>query len=225
MFVETSTGIIRENLTYIIMQKNIIRIAIGTGLILLIPLVLTLLGDGVDGQGWNWKLGDFIFAFVLLFGTGLAYELIARKSDNSAYRFAVGIAVVSALLLVWVNAAVGIIGEPGGPNLMYFGVLAVGFIGALIARFRPHGMARTLFTMALAQILVPVIALVIAKPQVVMEAPGVVGVFGLNIFFAMLLSDRLCCFGARRVSTTKNCRLRFRFSTYRLKLRHYPISG
>lgn len=184
------------------MQKNIMRIAVGTGLLLLIPLVLTLLGDGVDGQGWNWKLDDFIFAFVLLFGAGLTYELVARRSDNSTYRVAVGIAVVSGLLLVWVNAAVGIIGKPGGPNLMYFGVLAVGFIGALVARFRPHGMARALFTMAIAQMLVPVIALVTAKPQITMEPPGVVGVFGLNAFFAMLFVGSALLF--RRASTTNS---------------------
>ena len=28
---------------------------------------------------------------------------------------------------------------------MYFGVLAVGIVGALLARFQPHGMARALF--------------------------------------------------------------------------------
>ena len=44
----------------------------------------------------------------------------------------------------------------------------------------------TLFAMAIAQMLVPVIALVIAKSQVTMELRGVVGVFGLNAFFAML---------------------------------------
>jgi hypothetical protein len=179
------------------MQKKIVRIAVGTGLILLVPLVLTLLGDGIDGQGWNWKLGDFIFAFVLLFGAGLTYELVARRSDNSTYRIAVGIAVVSGLLLVWVNGAVGIIGEPGGPNLMYFGVLAVGFIGALIARFRPRGMARALFTTAIAQMLVPVIALVIAKRQITMEPPGVVGVFALNAVFAMLFVGSALLFDAQ----------------------------
>ena len=184
------------------MQKNIIRIAVGTGLLLLIPLVLTLLGDGVDGQGWNWSLGDFIFAFVLLFAAGLTYEIVARRSDNSTYRIAVGIAVMSALLLVWVNGAVGIIGEPGGPNLMYVGVLAVGFIGALLARFRPHGMARALFTMAIAQMSVPVIALVTAKPQMTMEPPGVVGVFGLNAFFAMLFVGSALLF--RRASATNS---------------------
>jgi hypothetical protein len=161
--------------------RSAVRIALATAFILLILLVAMQFSDQ-----WNWDLFDFVFAGVLLFGTGLASELIARKSDNSAYRFAVGITVVSALLLIWINAAVGIIGEPGGSNLMYFGVLAVGFIGALIARFRPHGMARALFTMAIAQMLVPVIALVIAKPQITVEPPGVAGVFGLNAFFALL---------------------------------------
>lgn len=55
----------------------------------------------------------------------------------------------------------GIIGADGDPaNLMYFGVLAVGIIGALIARFRPAGMARALFATALAQASVAVIALI-----------------------------------------------------------------
>ena len=39
-------------------------------------------------------------------------------------------------------------------------MLAVGIIGAIIARFRPHGMARALFATALAQALVAVIALI-----------------------------------------------------------------
>jgi hypothetical protein len=43
---------------------------------------------------------------------------------------------------------------------MYFGVVGVGIIGAIVARFRPHGMARALFATALAQALVAVIALI-----------------------------------------------------------------
>jgi hypothetical protein len=42
---------------------------------------------------------------------------------------------------------------------MYGGVLAVAIIGAFIARFRPHGMARALAATALVQALVGVIAL------------------------------------------------------------------
>jgi len=71
-----------------------------------------------------------------------------------AYRFAVGVALTTAFILLWVNGAVGIIGdESNDANIMYFGVLAVGFIGAIIARFRPLGMARALYAMALAQVL------------------------------------------------------------------------
>ena len=77
-----------------------------------------------------------------------------------AYWAAVGVAVVAALLLVWLSLGVGIIGRDGDPaNRMYFGVLAVGLAGAVIARFRPRGMVRALLAMALAQMLVAAIAL------------------------------------------------------------------
>ncbi|OGZ35863.1 MAG: hypothetical protein A2V60_01015 [Candidatus Portnoybacteria bacterium RIFCSPHIGHO2_01_FULL_39_19] len=134
--------------------KRLIRWAVIVALILLIPLVLTLLGSGVDGEGWHWTLFDFVFMGTLLFGSALAYELIARKMSYGAYRAAVGVAVVTVVLLVWINGAVGIIGD-SSVNTMYFGVLAVGFISALIARFRPHGMSRALFAMQLLRLWFP----------------------------------------------------------------------
>lgn len=88
------------------------------------------------------------------------------NKDNTTYRFALGVALSAAVILVWLSLGVGIIGRDGDPaNLMYFGVLAVGIIGALIARFRPRGMARALFAMALAQALVAVIALIVGLGQ------------------------------------------------------------
>ncbi len=97
----------------------------------------------------------------LLIGVGLAVELASRKTGQAAYRAAVGLALGSALLLGLANGAVGIIGsEDNGANLMYGGVLVVGSIGAIIARFKPEGMARALFATALAQTLVAGIALV-----------------------------------------------------------------
>lgn len=83
---------------------------------------------------------------------------------NSAYRVAVGIAVAAALLLVWMHGAVAT--EDDSPGLMFFGVLVVGVIGAIIARFRPQGMARALFATALAQALVAVIAMIAWKQYV-----------------------------------------------------------
>ena len=157
MFVETFGGIIRENITFIIMQnKNIIRIMLATAFILLLPLLAMQFTDEVV---WDWA--DFAVGGALLFAAGLMYELVARTIDKIVYRVAVGVAVVAALLLVWMNLAVGIIGsEDNLANLMYIGVLAVGIIGAIIARLQPHGMARALFMMALTQALVAVIALI-----------------------------------------------------------------
>ena len=120
----------------------------------------------------------------LLIGVGIAVELASRKTGEAAYRAAVGLALGSALLLGWVNAAVGIIGsEDNEANLMYGGVLVVGAIGAIIARFKPKGMARALFATALAQTLVAVIALVgrVGSPY-----SGPLEIVTINGFFVAL---------------------------------------
>jgi hypothetical protein len=123
-------------------------------LILMVPLIAMQFTSEVA-----WSPFDFIVAGGLLFGAGLAYEVISRRVGSIVYRSAVGISVAAALLLVWVNLAVGIIGSESNPaNLMYVGVLAVGMIGALLARFEPQGMARALLATAVAQMLVAFIA-------------------------------------------------------------------
>ena len=148
-------------------------------LILLLPLVAMQFTDEV-----GWGPVDFIVAGVLLFGSLLTYELVARKMGSLAYKAAVGIAVATALLLVWVNLAVGIIGSEDNPaNLMYLGVLAVGLIGGLIARLEPRGMALALFATALAQMLVAVIALVAGSG---FAESGPLEIVALNGIFATL---------------------------------------
>ena len=80
--------------------------------------------------------------------------------SSTAYRLAVGLALTAAFLIVWMNAAAGLIGiEDDDPaNLLYGGVLAIGVIGALLARLEPRGMARACFAMAAAQAVVGAIA-------------------------------------------------------------------
>ncbi len=120
-------------------------------LILLLPLL----------TGAPWTVGDYVFAAVLLLGVGLPFDLVMRKADSAAYRAASGLGLAAGLLLVWVNGAVGILGsEDNDANLLYFGVLAIGFVGALLARFRPRGMAYAMAATALAQTAVAVGALV-----------------------------------------------------------------
>ena len=94
-------------------KKNITRVALIAGLILLVPLVLQLtIGTGVDGQGFNWKLGDFIVMGALIFGAGLAIDFAMRKVTNSTRRIVAIIAIVLAFLLIWAELAVGIFGTP-----------------------------------------------------------------------------------------------------------------
>jgi len=148
-------------------------------LILLLPLLAMLFTDDV-----RWSLTDFVFAAALLFGACLTYELVASTVANIEYRAAAGVAVAAALILVWLSLGVGIIGKDGDPaNLMYFGVLAVGIIGALIARFRPRGMARALVATALAQTSVAVIALIAGLGY---PWSGALELSALNGFFVAL---------------------------------------
>ena len=165
-------------------NKKIIRIALVTAFILMVPLVAMQFTTGV-----NWSVFDFIVMGVLLFSTGLAYELIASKGSNTVYRVAAGVAIGTAFLLIWVNLAVGFIGSGANPaNLMYAGVPVIGIVGAVVAQFRPRGMARALFATALAQVLVPVIALIIEKSQVASGEVSLefVKALGLTGFFAAL---------------------------------------
>jgi len=156
--------------------RSVGGVALATAFVLLIPLLAE----------WPWTLADFVFAGALILGTGLTFVLVARQASNIAYRFAFGIALAAAFLLVWLTGAVGIIGsEDDNANVMYFGVLAIGIIGAIIARFRPHGMALALFATALAQVLVAVIALIIGLGSP-WSPPGVLGTLILNGFFAGL---------------------------------------
>ena len=115
--------------------------------LLLLPLVAMQFTSEV-----NWTVGDFIFAAVLFGSVGLAFELIVRKSDSLAYRFGAGLAVVTAFLTVWVNGAVGMIGDEGNPyNLVFGGVLFVALLGSILARFEPAAMVRAMIVAAIAQ--------------------------------------------------------------------------
>lgn len=81
-------------------------------------------------------------------------------SARNAYRLGLAVALGAALFLVWGVGALGIIGAGGRPDLMYLGALAVGVVGALLARFRSSGMAWALAATALALLVVAGIALV-----------------------------------------------------------------
>ncbi len=147
--------------------------------LLLLPAIAMQFTDEV-----NWDETDFLVFGAMLAAAGGTYELAARMTGNSAYRAAVGVALAGAFILVWMNLAVGIIGSEDDPaNLMYGGVLAIGIIGAIAARFQPQGMARALVATALAQASVAVVALVAGLGS---PGSGPLEIVALNGFFAAL---------------------------------------
>ena len=156
-------------------------------LLLLLPLIAMQFTDEV-----GWGVGDFATFGALLLAVGLPYELAVRKTGDSAYRAAVGVALVAAVLLGWIHLAGGRSGDEGNPaNLMYVVVLAIGVIGAVIARFRPDEMSRALFATALAQASAAVVALIAGW-----GAPenGPLELVGLNGFFVALFAGSALLF-------------------------------
>jgi hypothetical protein len=108
--------------------------------------------------GAPWTLSDYGFAGLLFALAGGAVELGLLASSNIAYRLGTMVAVVTAFLLIWVNAAVGFLGNEANPANAVFGiVLLVALSGAVLARFAAHGMARAMAAAAIAQALAGII--------------------------------------------------------------------
>ncbi|WP_421773679.1 hypothetical protein [Gracilimonas sp.] len=162
------------------LSKNLLYLAAGTAAILLIPFTAMQFTSEVV-----WTLSDFIFAAVLILGTGSTYLFVTRKSGTTAYRIAVGLALGTGFFLIWSNLAVGIIGSEDNPiNLWYFGVIAIGIIGAFISGFKADGMVITLSAAAMAQALISFVAIFGGYYQ--SPPSSVIEILGVNGFFVTL---------------------------------------
>lgn len=124
----------------------------GAAGLLLLPLVAMRYTTEV-----NWTVGDFIFAALLIGVIGVTFELTVRVTRSWTHRTAVGFALAAALFTVWVNGAVGMIGDEDNPyNLLFLGVIVLALVGSVAARFRPAGMAAAMGIAAIAHIAIAV---------------------------------------------------------------------
>ena len=80
------------------MSKMILRVALVALGLLMVPLVASQVVEG-----WNWGVGGFVFTYVLFFGTGLAFALIARKMNAWTCKAGVGLALVAGFVMGWGN--------------------------------------------------------------------------------------------------------------------------
>lgn len=144
----------------------------GAAFLLLLPAVAMRFTDEVD-----WDLFDFVVMGLLLGSLCGVFELALRLARSSAYVIATGIAAAAAFFNVWINLAVGIIGSEQNPvNTIFFAVLAIALVGAVLARLQPRGLARAMQATAVAQGLTAVVAAVLGDD----------GVFLLPLFLAAM---------------------------------------
>jgi hypothetical protein len=152
IFCETLVGIIRENaIPMSQLGKTMLRVALGSLAVWMVPLVASQFFED-----WHWGVGGFIRVYVLFFLTGMVMALVARRMGVWSYKAGVGVALVAGFALGWSNMVQ--VADSGHPeNLVYYSVLAVGIVGACLARLNARGLALTLFAMAATLALIAVI--------------------------------------------------------------------
>ncbi len=133
---------------------------------------------------WPWSAADFIVAAVIFAIVGVTFELALRASGDISYRLGSAAAIATTFLLVWIDLAVGIIGNENNPlNLMFFGVIAVALVGGIVARFEADGMARAMTVAAVLQALIGAVVFLFDGGRT--EPPGRFALLLLIEFFAV----------------------------------------
>ena len=96
---------------------------------------------------------ELIFAGVLVAAVGIPYEIATRVPGRLTYWAGAGLALATALSLVLMNGAVGIIGSEDNPhNRIFIAGIAVAAAGAVTARFQAKGLALAMFAAALTHV-------------------------------------------------------------------------
>jgi len=174
VFGETLVGIIRENITH--MPKTVLRVALGALAALMVPLIASQFVPD-----WHWGVSGFAFAYVAFFLVGMGYAVISRRMGAWSYKAGVGLALAAGFGLAWSNM-VHVTGTENPTLFLYFSVLAVGVIGAGLARLNAGGLARTLFAMAAVMLAISMLLPSGAPPDIARRMA--IGHAGLVVVFA-----------------------------------------
>lgn len=88
-------------------NKRFMAILLIIVVLLCIPLIAMQFTNQVV-----WTLSDFIIAGILLLGTGIVIEIVARNVKEKRTRIGMIIGTLVVLFLVWAELAVGVFGTP-----------------------------------------------------------------------------------------------------------------
>lgn len=103
MFVETSVGIITENI-HTMRTKRTPYFVVGMMALLLVPFFAMQF----NVAGWDWDATDFVIMAILLGGAGFALAA-ATNSEFSLKKRLIGLGAVGFLCILYVHLAVGIV--------------------------------------------------------------------------------------------------------------------
>lgn len=167
-------------------RRNDWRIARWTAAValLLTPLVMMRISDG-----WHWTPRSFVFAGIMIGGAGLLYEIAAWRGGGRAYRAGAAVAIAASFLTVWTTIV-----RDDDTGIGYLMLIMTAATGGFAAWFRPAGMARTMFGVAIMQALLGI---------AIATAPATAGTPGGSLrallssgFFAVLWLISSACFRA-----------------------------
>lgn len=88
-------------------NKRLAGIMISAATLLVIPVIAMQFTKEV-----NWSGFDFLVAGILLFGTGLLSEFVLRTVKKRNYRIILCGIIFLALVVIWLELAIGIFGTP-----------------------------------------------------------------------------------------------------------------
>ncbi len=88
-------------------NKRVLIIITSVTVLLLIPLIAMQFSDEV-----KWSVFDFVVAGVLLLSAAFSIEFVLRKINKKETRIVLLIIILLALIMVWLELAVGIFGTP-----------------------------------------------------------------------------------------------------------------
>ena len=129
-----------------------------------------------------WTIGDFLFAAIMLAALGGGIELAVRVGRGAAHKAGLIIAALAGFATVWVNAAVGIIGD--GPINAVFTIIV---FAALLASLAFRLSARAVSVIAAAMIGGILVAGTVAEFTSRSDWGPVLFVAGLWVLPALLL--------------------------------------
>jgi|GEM_PF-6030682 len=105
---------------------------------------------------------------------------MAGNSGPIFYRAGAALALATSFVQIWMNLAVGIVGEPDNPvNQGFYGVVAAAAACAFTARLRPDGMVRAMLAVAAMQALLT-LAVATAPSTARVDPMGPMGVLMLS---------------------------------------------